>query len=1141
MPNFIRAENSPINSSLQRFDARYFTLNFRTGSVATVVANSANVLTLNAQFRSNIDLVGLFWNSADTYGHPLLKYVSDKNYTGCIFAFVANFLDPYNASLTINSGSKSYIYRIFPYKISGSSVVPNVTNALVQGSGPGLSYTTTTIFPSGVTVPGGYQIYVVDFSHLQQGYNYDQGVIPCNSIDTMFFAVVPTEYGLGGSATLDNASNSNLTTWNISGVPNGFRTQAGDVFVVSYTVGTQFFSQEVIVTTYTQTSSTLHLTMSNPITGATWTGGPVTAKVLSLDSAIGDVALQFNLQNISVTGSRTSIGKYNYPQAVNGIQMATGYDDSYNITPWRQAHQIYDLGYRGDIVCYMGASHYYQSDSTLVSGVYYNTLTTSASTPLNTPTVAWCTSLFAELSSLGLGFIWSTSLEILLSAIPQAWAQKDYQQNLAKSGYTPPTSFMSPSSSDAQTYLISVIKQGLSLMQAAGLTLKFQLGEFWWWDGSYQNLQPCIYDNTALLLYNAETGNFAPQDPISPAINTSYIYNSNQSLTAAQTTYANWLGGQLGVFTKAVKDGVKVTYSGSQCCLLFFSPQIFAISSTLLPIINFPSSAWKYSTGDYDFMQIEDYDWVIAGQIGRLPLTLQAATGTGTLPNGQDELGYPLNKVDYFIGFVPDGSFGLPLGSNPGETGSFLEVWDYCSIALQNAIAAGITVNRVWAYPQIIRDGIVISALNYIEPKFPLPQSFFVLPKPEFNTVLDASEGDLETRINSWGGLARYEFTLQSRDILPTTIGDLKSDFNALVAFFFCVSQGKNQIFRTRKGVFRLNCQTDNSAIGQVIGTGDGVTTNYSLIKTYSYDSAVYTRIITKPNAQPNIYLNSVLQTSGYYCDLFSGVISFATPPANTVVISADFTFDFPVRFVDEPFPFTIDMDFNSFGFDDITFIEDMESINTASAEFGTSSESIFPLSQSYLGIGKPKSKSSFISTEGGKQTRYSSYGSRLLYEFTLQARDILPVDVGTSLGDFNKAINFFLCIAQGQANSFRFKYSADYSMTGQVIGAGDGITTTFQIIKTYQVGSLTYTRIIKKPIVGTVTPHWSSGTFTFSVDYTTGLITFGTAPGIGITVTCDFQFHFLVRFSENKLPVTLDMDFGSYGFEDLVLVEVRE
>lgn len=663
------------NNSITRFDARYWIVDFRVGSVTTIVSSSATAFSIQACFRSNIDLTGIIWTSLDKYGHSLFRYDTDRDYTGTRLAFVANFAHPYDNSLTINVGTSSYIYRLFPYKNVSGTLSSDVADSINQGPGTGATFSTASIFPSGLTVPTGYQIYVIDFSNLKLGYSFDGATIPVTAIDKMAITLVPDGYGIGRNAVLANATAENLTQWHLTGVPADFRLQAGDVITVSYTQAAVFHQVDVVVTTWTGDGTTeRYLTMATPMTGATFTGGKCFAKVFSLDSPLGNVDITLNVQNIAVTGSRTTVGKYSYPQPVNGLSVATGFDDSYSYTPYRQADQMYLLGYRGDIVCYMGASHYYKATSFLVSGIYYNRLdTTVGSSPLNLPTVAWCTSFFAELASRGLGFIWSTSLEILLSQIPPDWAQKDVDDGLSQSGYTPPTSFLEFNIPDVLTYLTNVIKQGSGLILAAGLALKIQLGEWWWWDGSYTGNKPCIYSYATKLLYNTQTGLFAPTT----------ITNYSQSpLNSSEQAYAVWLGDKLGIATATVRDAIKAAYPTAQVCLLFFSPQIFTTSSVLLPIINFPVNYWKYP--NYDFMQIEDYDWVIDKRFDLTPLTRQAALNI---------LNYPIGLVQYFIGFV--------------LTQDRQDVWESMHRALTEAQTAGITHNVVWAYSQVVRDGIV--------------------------------------------------------------------------------------------------------------------------------------------------------------------------------------------------------------------------------------------------------------------------------------------------------------------------------------------------------------------------------------------------------------------------------------------------
>lgn len=100
---------------------------------------------------------------------------------------------------------------------------------------------------------------------------------------------------------------------------------------------------------------------------------------------------------------------------------------------------------------------------------------------------------------------------------------------------------------------------------------------------------------------------------------------------------------------------------------------------------------------------------------------------------------------------------------------------------------------------------------------------------------------------------------------------------------------------------------------------------------------------------------------------------------------------------------------------------------------------------------------------------------------------------------DFETILTFFKAM-RGQLYGFRFKDWGDYKSCGvnsapafddQTIGSGDGATLAYQLIKTYTQG-FTYQRDIKKPVSGSVLAGISGLASTnFSVDTTTGIITF--------------------------------------------------
>lgn len=130
-----------------------------------------------------------------------------------------------------------------------------------------------------------------------------------------------------------------------------------------------------------------------------------------------------------------------------------------------------------------------------------------------------------------------------------------------------------------------------------------------------------------------------------------------------------------------------------------------------------------------------------------------------------------------------------------------------------------------------------------------------------------------------------------------------------------------------------------------------------------------------------------------------------------------------------------------------------------------------------------------------------------------------------------------------GKAVGFRFQDLVDYQVAGdQQFGTGDGAKTQFQLYKTYGTAQ----RIIKKPVTGTlvikvngVTMTEGAGAGKFTCDYTTGIITFGTAPAGAAAITWNGQFDVPVRFDTDQFDATHDTLNISH-LDGLPLVELR-
>ena len=65
---------------IQRFDPRFWTVNFPRPMMAALTCPAPDALRVDAVFLRQGDLAGIIWDSADSLDHPLLAYATNRNY-----------------------------------------------------------------------------------------------------------------------------------------------------------------------------------------------------------------------------------------------------------------------------------------------------------------------------------------------------------------------------------------------------------------------------------------------------------------------------------------------------------------------------------------------------------------------------------------------------------------------------------------------------------------------------------------------------------------------------------------------------------------------------------------------------------------------------------------------------------------------------------------------------------------------------------------------------------------------------------------------------------------------------------------------------------------------------------------------------
>lgn len=201
-----------------------------------------------------------------------------------------------------------------------------------------------------------------------------------------------------------------------------------------------------------------------------------------------------------------------------------------------------------------------------------------------------------------------------------------------------------------------------------------------------------------------------------------------------------------------------------------------------------------------------------------------------------------------------------------------------------------------------------------------------------------------------------------------------------------------------------------------------------------------------------------------------------------------------------------------------------------------------FPTDISYGSAGGPNYNTSVVVIKSGKEKRNVNWNyPRIEFDVSYGVKDY---------DDLEDLIAFFH-IVQGKGRTFRFKDHSDYkscktantpSFDDQVIGTGDGSTTQFQLYKSYSFGgSARQSRKITKPVSGTVLVgiDGTEQTSGWSVDHSTGIITFDSAPSDGAQITAGYEFDMEARFDTDSL--SNDLESYRIGSTNVPVIEVKD
>lgn len=165
---------------------------------------------------------------------------------------------------------------------------------------------------------------------------------------------------------------------------------------------------------------------------------------------------------------------------------------------------------------------------------------------------------------------------------------------------------------------------------------------------------------------------------------------------------------------------------------------------------------------------------------------------------------------------------------------------------------------------------------------------------PTFNTDIQASLAGREVRLQNyqspiWEWTLVYEYLLND----PRTRDENEQTGLETLCGFFLARGGQFDDFLLNESDLTGRLE-DSLYTGQPIGTGDGATKNFQLVRNFG---GFLESCQNPANQAANIYDNGSLQTPATAYTISNGLVQFVNAPAAGHSITADFTFLHRVRF----------------------------------------------------------------------------------------------------------------------------------------------------------------------------------------------------------------------------------------------------
>ena len=630
---------------VKRFQPELWEVDFNFSAMASVVCPTQNSLKVTGHFRSFGDYIGLIWNSEDWRMHEDAKYPTNRDYSGTIFSFSPTYEGQYICrfddinqlpSMTIyyTDNSQKHItmgfYSLtssYSESISGWTTQTSLSKKFIKWDSEVVRWELDGL--SGVGVR--------DVDYALDYVNGTIAPVAGGSIPYGANLSISYEYGLQNTYRFDF---DNL--WEGTHPNNASKASSSNIDRVVIPLIPTFCTQQYFINTGRSDEFSV------------------------------------TLNDISIING--DLGSFPPPSDPNPFSVAEGYDDEYYRNPKRLIQSTVHLGYRKSLNIYVGASHYYDKKGSYgTDATDHKTQYLIDSVGVNTATKEWFRYLCKAAKEYDYeDIIISMSLENL--QMPESWKQRLWDGSPGQTGWSPPTSFFSPTNPEVRTYWERVVRDFLDIVESEGFTPILQLGEPWWWwqefmpediNTPYPGKPPCFYDSYTVNLYQSEKGK-----PL-PVFKTTDIEINPENLEALE-----WLRDKLGDFSNFARNIAK-SYNNGKFYVLFFPPYVLDTQRVkeAMRIVNVPMSAWQFPM--LDILQVEDYDWTVHDNQNHFEV----------YDFGLRFFKYQYHRMHYFAGFAWD-QFGIPISIQ----------WERIEKAAISALSYGYENVFIWAGTQIRRD-----------------------------------------------------------------------------------------------------------------------------------------------------------------------------------------------------------------------------------------------------------------------------------------------------------------------------------------------------------------------------------------------------------------------------------------------------